>query len=246
MRHRLKQIIESNATWQGRLFDKTLTVLILVSVLTFSAETVPNLSPLLTRILAVTEWAIVIFFTFEYLARIYVADKPTAYMRSFWGIIDLLAILPSYLSAGVGLASLRSIRLLRLFKLARYSQAVRRLHRAILIAKEESILFFVMTVLTLYLSAVGIYYFEHQAQPEVFSSVFHSLWWAVTTLTTVGYGDAYPITAGGRIFTFCVLMIGLGIVAVPAGLVASALGKARQLEDEESSQRGASTSDDEA
>jgi voltage-gated potassium channel len=80
----------------------------------------------------------------------------------------------------------------------------------------------------LYLSAVGIYFFEHQAQPEQFKSVFHCLWWAVATLTTVGYGDVFPITAGGRIFTFFVLMVGLGIVAVPAGLVASALSQARR------------------
>jgi voltage-gated potassium channel len=83
----------------------------------------------------------------------------------------------------------------------------------------------------LYLSAVGIYYFENEAQPEQFKSVFHSLWWAVATLTTVGYGDIFPITAGGRVFTFFVLMVGLGVVAVPAGLVASALSKARSEED---------------
>ena len=89
----------------------------------------------------------------------------------------------------------------------------------------------------LYLSAVGIFYFENEAQPEQFKSVFHSLWWAVTTLTTVGYGDAYPVTTGGRIFTFLVLMLGLGTVAVPSGLVASALSKARQEEDEEGSRK---------
>ena len=83
-------------------------------------------------------------------------------------------------------------------------------------------------LIILYLSAVGIYYFENEAQPEAFKSVFHSLWWAVATLTTVGYGDVYPITAGGRIFTFFVLAVGLGIVAVPSGLIASALSQARE------------------
>jgi len=77
---------------------------------------------------------------------------------------------------------------------------------------------------------VGIYYFENPEQPQVFKSVFHSLWWAVATLTTVGYGDMYPVTTGGRLFTFVVLMIGLGVVAVPAGLVASALSQARREE----------------
>jgi len=83
----------------------------------------------------------------------------------------------------------------------------------------------------LYFSAVGIYYFENEAQPDKFASVFHSLWWSVATLTTVGYGDVYPVTVGGKVFTFLVLLIGLGIVSVPAGLVASALSKARAMED---------------
>ena len=125
-------------------------------------------------------------------------------------------------------------RLFRLLKLLRFGRAMGRFARAFIIAKEEIILFSVVTVMLLYLSAVGIYYFEHIAQPEEFKSVIHSLWWAVTTLTTVGYGDVYPITAGGKIFTFIVLMIGLGIVAIPAGLLASALSKVRMEESEES------------
>ena len=85
----------------------------------------------------------------------------------------------------------------------------------------------------LFLAAVGIYHFENEAQPEVFSSVFHSLWWSVCTLTTVGYGDVYPITTGGKVFTFFVLAIGLGLISVPSGLVASALTIAREVEDGE-------------
>jgi voltage-gated potassium channel len=83
----------------------------------------------------------------------------------------------------------------------------------------------------LFITSAGIYSFENEAQPEVFKSVFHSAWWSIVTLTTVGYGDVYPITLGGRIFTFFVLIIGIGIVAVPAGLVGTALSKARSLED---------------
>lgn len=97
-------------------------------------------------------------------------------------------------------------------------------------AREEIVLFLFLTLILLYLSAVGIYYFEREAQPEEFASVFHSLWWAVATLTTVGYGDIYPITAGGKVFTFFMMIIGMGIIAVPAGLVASALTKAKEME----------------
>jgi voltage-gated potassium channel len=154
-------------------------------------------------------------------------------MFSFFGIVDLLAVLPFYISTGVDLRSVRAFRLLRLFrllKLARYSAAVQRFHRAFLIAREELALFGATALIVLYLSSVGIYYFEREAQPEAFGTVFHALWWAIATLTTVGYGDVYPVTAGGRVFTFFVLVTGLGIVAVPTGLFASALSKAREME----------------
>jgi len=156
-------------------------------------------------------------------------------MFSFYGIIDLVAILPFYVLSGVDLRSLRIFRMLRVFhilKILRYNRAIQRFTRAFKIAKEEFILFGIVTLMVLYLSAVGIYYFENPVQPELFASIFHSLWWAVTTLTTVGYGDAYPITVGGKIFTFIILMIGLGIVAVPTGVLASALSKARMEEKE--------------
>jgi voltage-gated potassium channel len=145
-------------------------------------------------------------------------------------LVDLAAILPFYIASGLDLRAVRVFRLLRLlriFKLLKYNEAISRFHRALLIAKEELVLFGLVAAIMLYLSAVGIYYFENSAQPEQFKSVFHSLWWAVTTLTTVGYGDMYPITAGGRLFTFFVLVIGLGIVAVPTGLIASALSQVR-------------------
>ena len=136
---------------------------------------------------------------------------------------------------GLDLRAVRAFRLLRLVRVlkpARYSAAARRFHKAFLLAREELILFVLVASIMLYLAAVGIYYFEHEAQPEAFQSVFHSLWWAVATLTTVGYGDVYPITAGGRIFTAFVLFVGLGIVAIPAGMVATALSRARTIEDD--------------
>lgn len=92
------------------------------------------------------------------------------------------------------------------------------------------ILYLFLSLILLYISAVGIYYFENPVQPEAFKSIIHSMWWALTTLTTVGYGDVYPITLLGRTFTFFVLMIGIGIFAIPAGLVASALSKVREEE----------------
>jgi voltage-gated potassium channel len=234
---RLKKIVENDDTPQGRAFDVIMQVLIIVSIISFSLETLPDLEHAARRLLGYIEIITVIIFTLEYLLRILVADRKLDFIFSFSGIVDLLAILPFYITAGIDLRSLRALRLLRslrIFKLFRYSQAIQRFHRAIIIAKEEMILFFFVTVILLYFAAIGIYYFENAAQPETFSSIFSSLWWAVATLTTVGYGDIYPITVGGRLFTFFVLMIGLGVVAVPAGLIASALTEARQLQDETS------------
>ena len=181
--------------------------------------------------LYVVEVITVIIFTLEYALRIIAAEKKTRYIFSFYGLVDLVAILPFYISSGLDLRAVRVFRLLRLvriLKLLKYSQAIKRFRRAFIIAKEELILFGFVAVIMLYLSAVGIYYFENAVQPEKFTSVFHSLWWAVTTLTTVGYGDMCPMTVGGKLFTFFVLMIGLGIVAVPTGLISSALSQTRE------------------
>lgn len=229
----IKSIIENNDTPQGKAIDLAIQGLIVVSLVAFSIGTLPDLSEGTTRVLRYIEVFTVAVFTLEYVARVAVADKKLGYIFSFFGIVDLLAIVPFYLPTSIDLRSVRAFRLLRLFrafKLIRYSKAVQRFHRALMIAKEELVLFSIVAVMLLYFSAVGIYYFENQVQPDAFASVFHSLWWAVCTITTVGYGDVYPITMGGRLFTFAVLMVGLGVVAVPTGLVASALSQAREDE----------------
>jgi voltage-gated potassium channel len=216
----------------GRL-DFLIQLLIVLSLISFAIETLPDLSKTSRQWLRYFEVFTVIVFTVEYISRIALSKITRAYIFSFFGIVDILAILPFYLSTGLDLRSLRAFRLLRLFrllKLARYSEAMQRFHRAFLIAREELILFGVTALILLYLSAIGIHYFESEAQPEVFASVFHCLWWAIVTFTTVGYGDVYPVTLGGRVFTFLVLIVGLGIVAVPTGLFASALSKARDAE----------------
>jgi voltage-gated potassium channel len=211
-------------------WDYVIQFLIVLSLVTFALETLPNLTQTQMDTLRFIEIGTVAIFTVEYFSRLWLSRPRGSYAVSFFGIVDLIAILPFYIMSGVDLRSVRAFRLLRLFrilKLARYSSAMQRYHRAFLIAREELILFGFTALIMFYLASVGIYYFEHDAQPEVFASVFHSLWWAVATLTTVGYGDIYPITIGGKIFTFVVLMLGLGFVAVPTGLFASALSSAR-------------------
>ena len=213
------------------IFVWIITILILYSVFCFSLETLPNLSADTRLFLKYSEIAVVVIFTCEYIIRILLSPKRLRFIFSFYGLVDLIAILPFYLAFAIDLRSFRLIRLLRLvrvLKVARYNSALQRFSKALFLAKEELAIFTGLSLILLYLSAVGIYHFEHVAQPEVFKSIFDSLWWSVATLTTVGYGDIYPITIGGRFFTFIILMIGLGLVAVPTGIVASALSAVRK------------------
>ena len=216
-------------------WDFLIQALIILSLISFSLETLPDLSDWWRSALRWVEVVTVIIFSAEYLLRLTLCRPRFSYAFSFFGLVDLFAILPFYISSGVDLRSLRALRLLRLFrllKLARYGKAMHRLGRAFVSIREELVLFGVITVIMLFLASVGIYYFESEEQPESFASVFHCLWWAIITFTTVGYGDVLPITVGGRIFTGVLLVIGVGIVAVPTGLFAAALSKAKEDDEE--------------
>jgi len=211
----------------GRVFDVLIQVLILLSLVSFSIETLPNVGETTYHILNTFELFCVVIFSLEYLLRL-LSTKRFKYAFTFSGVIDLVAILPFYITSGVDLRSLRIFRLLRVFrvfKFLKYSNSLDRLLNAFSSIKGELFIFSVVTSFLLYLSAVGIYYFENPAQPEKFKSIFHSLWWSVTTLTTVGYGDMYPITTGGKLFSTLVVFLGLGLVAVPSGLLATAFSK---------------------
>lgn len=236
MKEKLRQLVEDNDTKQGRIFDFIIQGLVLISLVAFSLETMPGITPTVALCLYIIELTCVVIFSLEYVVRIYVAKRPWNYIFSFYGIIDLLAILPFYLNGAVDLVALRAFRIFRIFralKLIRFNRALNRIQIAAKIVREEVILFLIVTFIFVFLASAGIYHFENKAQPEVFSSIFSSGWWAIVTLTTVGYGDIYPITVGGKIFTFFILLIGVGIVTIPAGLVATALSKAREIEDKE-------------
>jgi voltage-gated potassium channel len=234
MKKQLWHILEDNTTKKGRYFDYFIQSLIFLSIVSFSLDTLPSLSINLRQFLDGFEIFSIIIFSVEYLLRVYVSKKPLKYIFSFYGLIDIIAILPFYLNTFLDLRFLRAFRVFRVFralKLMRYNKALNRFNLAFKIVKEEIILFFMVTLVLIFITSAGIYFFENEAQPEVFKSVFHSAWWSIVTLTTVGYGDVYPITIGGKIFTFFVLMIGVGLVTIPAGLVATALSKAREIED---------------
>ena len=233
----LHDTVHRSDTVAGRWFDRAVILLIAVSIVSMSLSSVAELPPTWRTALLATEYVIVALFTVEYVLRIATAERKWAYLFSFYGIIDLVALLSFYLAVVWGgmldLRAVRALRLLRLFRVfevTRYATATQRIGRALGYARDEAMVFLFATLVLLYIAAVGIHHFESQAQPEKFDSVFHSLWWAVVTLTTVGYGDTYPVTLGGRIWTFAVLLIGMGIVAVPAGLIAT--GLARAIEEE--------------
>lgn len=231
----IREVVENNTTTKGQIFDYFIQTLIFISLIAFAVETIPDNSVELNRVLNFIELFSVFIFSIEYILRIYCSKNPVRYIFSFYGIVDLLAILPFYLKLGLDLRSLRAFRIFRIFralKIVRYNKALKRFGVAAKIVKEEVVLFLIIIVILIFIVSSGIYFFENEAQPESFKSIPHSFWWTIVTLTTVGYGDVFPITIGGKIFTFFVLLIGVAVITVPAGLVATALSKARQLEDE--------------
>jgi len=227
-KEKIKQIVINSDTPAGRRFDIFIQICILISLTSFVLETSENLSTETLKILNQIEVITVSIFSLEYVLRLLLTQPMRAYLFSFYGIVDLIAILPFYLSLGMDLRSIRVLRLMRLFrilKITKYNQAINTFQKAYQQIKGELAVFGTFSVLILFVASLGIYTFEHEAQPEVFGSIFDSLWWSIVTLTTVGYGDSYPITIGGKMFTFLILIIGLGIISVPTGLFASALSK---------------------
>jgi voltage-gated potassium channel len=225
----------------GHYIELFLHAIIVLSTIAMGVETLPNLPHWTGEGLFAFEIFVVAIFTIEYVLRLLTTPNPVGYARSFFGIVDILAIAPFYIAlvlagAHIDLRAvrvLRLLRLLRLFKLARYSAALDRFGIAWRAVKDEVIVFGVTALVVLYVCALVIYQCEHDAQPDKFRSVFDAMWWAAVTLTTVGYGDIYPITPIGRLFTVFMLFIALGIIAVPTGLVASALVAIRHREDEQ-------------
>ncbi len=218
----LKNIIEKQNTAAGKFFDLFIQLLIILSIIAFSIETIPNLSESTMHLFNIFEKITITIFTLEYILRLVVADKKISYIFSFNGLIDLIAVLPYYLTVTVdlrGVRAIRIVRLLRLSKLFKYSASIDIMVVSFSRIKAELSLLLFLTFILLYLSSIGIYYFENSTQPDAFASVFHCMWWAICTLTTVGYGDIAPITAGGKIFASLVCLLGIGVVAVPTGLL---------------------------
>ncbi len=226
--NKLKDIILKSDTPSGKRFDIFIQICIIISLISFSLETLNDISESLLAILDIIEILTVSIFSIEYFLRVYLSDKKLSYIFSFYGLIDLIAILPFYLSMGIDLRSIRILRLMRLFrilKLAGYSNAIDTFLSSYNQIKKELVVFGIFSLIILYISSLGIHLLEKDVQPEYFGSIIDSFWWSIFTLTSLGYGDIYPVTNAGKLLTSLIAIIGLGIVAVPTGLFASALLK---------------------
>ena len=222
---RLRGIIE------GNLCSGFIQFLILASAVTFVIESDREqleVDPYAIHFI-ILDVAFLVLFAIEYALRVYIEPRKRDFIFSFYGMIDLLAILPSlFLVPGFRvLRILRFLKIFRVFKVTRFILAVDRLTEALHEIQQELLALVILSLMFVYLAACGIHYFEREAQPEAFGSILDSMWWAVVTLTTIGYGDVYPTTPGGRVFTALVALVGVGLIAIPSGLLASVLTEAR-------------------
>ena len=253
MRKKIKTIIhEILETSESRNLysladDVVITCLIMINVAAFIASTSPTLSPEYTSLLANIEIVSSFVFTIEYILRLWVSTVDRRYSHPLWGrlryaltplsLIDLIAILPFYfllLFPSFNFVNLiRVLRLLRLLKMSRYSESVRTLG-AVLYAKKEELIATAFAVFILLIFASSIMYFvEFEAHPEAFGSIPDAMWWGVVTLTTVGYGDIYPITPLGKLLGAMLAFLGIGIFALPAGIIAGGFSEELQKRKQE-------------
>ncbi len=236
-RTRVREVVEAahGGDTVSSLFDGAIVVLIIANVFAFVLETVDSIYAQFGPVLEVFNVVSVIIFTIEYVLRLWTCVElsrlrhlPAWKARLQFAcrpmlIIDLLAILPFYLSVffALDLRVLRVLRLLRFFKLARYSPALQTLGRVMASERRAFVGAGIVMLAMLLTASTVMYYLEHDAQPEVFSSVPAAAWWAIATLTTVGYGDVTPITQAGKIFGAVVMLFGLGMFALPIGILAT-------------------------
>lgn len=186
-----------------------------------------------------------VVFVVEYVARLMLTQREGAswsslkgYAFSFFGLVDVLSILPVIFAGIPGLAAAKTLRLLRIFrilKVVKYSDSLQLLGSVISKVKLALLSTLFMTMLLVLMSSVVMYYFEHDAQPDAFPSIAAACWWGIATLTTVGYGDIYPITAIGKIFSSVIALLGIGLVAIPTGIISGAYVQA--MEDQKSTTR---------
>jgi len=216
----------------SKQFERFIYVLIIANVLAMILESHENIHIKYSEYFKIFETVSILIFSFEYLFRIYEGFKEkglkgvSKYVFSGFGLIDLISILPFYFNQFINvdgrfLRILRLFRLTRIFKLGRDSKSLKLFIRALSAVRAELKFTLFLSILTILFSASAIYYLEHEAQPEKFSSITESIWWSTISLATVGYGDVYPVTVGGKIFASIISLVGIGIVAIPTGVISA-------------------------
>ena len=228
---RIHEVIFEADTPAGKAFDVALLIAILLSVLVVMLETTHSVADKIGGFLHTIEWILTIFFTIEYALRLYCVKKPRTYATSFFGVVDLLAILPTYISlilAGAqALLVIRILRLLRVFRIFKLVNYMRQ-GKVIMVAMRNSgpkIAVFVLFVLLLVTIFGSIMYLVEGGRNEGYDSIPRSIYWAIVTLTTVGYGDISPVTSFGQFIAACIMILGYSIIAVPTGIVTAELTK---------------------
>jgi voltage-gated potassium channel len=234
-RKKLYIIIFESDTPAGKAFDVILLILILLSMLTVMLETVTSVKARYGNLLLTLEWFFTICFTIEYLLRIISAGYPRKYIFSFFGIVDLLSILPSYLTFWYHgtrfftvIRGLRLLRIFRVLKLSRYLGEAQTLSKALRASVYKIVVFIGAVLIVVVIIGALMYLIEGGNPKSGFRNIPISIYWAVVTLTTVGYGDIAPQSPAGQILATILMLLGYGIIAVPTGIVSSELSKAER------------------
>lgn len=238
MREKLNDIIFGTTTKAGRNFDVILLFLILFSVLVVMLESVPGYRFSYGETLHNIEWVFTIIFTIEYILRIVISEKPLRYIFSMWGIIDLLSILPTFISPFIAgytsfrvVRALRLLRIFRILKLSRFTSESQSLMRSLKASYYKIMVFLFFVVMMIVLAGTLMYVIE--GGKNGFDSIPTSIYWAVVTVTTVGYGDIAPGTATGKMLASIMMILGYAIIAVPTGLISVEFAKGNREEEKE-------------
>lgn len=226
-RTKLHDIIYEADTPAGKWFDIVLLILIIVSIVLVMIESVEDIKVEHYQLIITLEWIVTILFTLEYIARVVTINRPTAYIFSFYGVIDFLSTIPMYLSlffvganAFLAIRGLRLLRIFRILKLAQFVSESDNLVKAMK-ASRAKIVVFLVAVLSISVILGTLMYLVEAGQGSGFDSIPRSVYWAIVTLTTVGYGDIAPASAIGQFIAAIIMILGYGIIAVPTGIVSA-------------------------
>lgn len=227
-RIRLHEIIFEADDRQGKVFDIAIITAILLSVLVVIFDSVPALREAWHGFFVTLEWFFTILFTIEYILRIISVRKPWRYIFSFYGIVDLLAILPTFIGLAVpnaheliAIRMLRLLRIFRVFKLARFLGEAEALRHALYASRHKIVVFMTAVLIIITIMSAAMHVIESNDNNDQFSSMPQSMYWAVVTITTVGYGDITPTTVAGKSLSAVMMLIGYSMIIVPAGILSA-------------------------